>query len=288
MHKVWKFAKMNERNTEGEKTMKKQLRNTLYNHAKEWILEAGELIQSSLDKPLTIDTKSNANDLVTEIDRNTEAFFAKKIKAHYPSHLLLSEEGFGDTVDNLDGTVWIIDPIDGTMNFVHQKRNFAISLAIYHEGVGEIGFIYNVMDDVLYHVKKGEGAYRNDKQLQPLDQTVKLEQAILLINNIWSGENSRINHLKIQELVQKVRGTRSYGSAALEFAGVAEGIIDAYISLKLHPWDFAAGVILVEEVGGKTTQLDGSPLNFLTENTVFSGNKLLETPIMNQYIELKE
>ncbi|CQR47827.1 Inositol-1-monophosphatase [Paraliobacillus sp. PM-2] len=267
--------------------MDRKERNQLYEHAKNWVLEAGGFIRESLDKPLTINTKSNANDLVTEMDRNIEKYFAENIRSHYPTHKLLSEEGFGDDLTTLDGTVWIIDPIDGTMNFVHQKRNFAISLAIYQDGVGEIGLIYNVMEDILYHVKKGEGAYRNETKLATLKKHVNLEECILLINNIWSCENARINHMKIQELIKKVRGTRSYGSAALEFAGVAEGILDAYISIQLHPWDLAAGVILVEEVGGITTQIDGKPLNLLTESTAFSGNHLIKDQVINEYIELK-
>lgn len=262
-------------------------RDEIYKRAKEWVLEAGEHIRDVIDEPLTIDTKSNPNDLVTHMDRNTEEYFAKKIKATFPEHKLLSEEGFGDKLDNLDGTVWIIDPIDGTMNFVHQKRNFAISVGIYQDGVGEVAFIYNVMEDVLYHAKKGQGAYKDDVALPKLDKKVTLDQSILLINSLWSGENKRINHQKIQSLVRKVRGTRSYGSAALEFAGIAEGILDGYISMKLFPWDFAAGVILIEEVGGTTSQANGEPLNFLTENTVFSGNIQVAQEIIDNYIELK-
>ena len=261
-------------------------RDEIYTYAKEWILEAGQKIRDVIDEPLTIDIKSNPNDLVTQMDRNTEEYFTKKIRSTFPTHNILAEEGFGDKLDTLDGTVWIIDPIDGTMNFVHQKRNFAISVGIYQDGIGEIGFIYNVMEDILYHVKKDQGAYKDDVRLPQLDKEVTLEQSILLINSVWSGENKRINHEKVQELVRKVRGTRSYGSAALEFAGVAEGILDGYISMKLFPWDFAAGVILVNEVGGKTTQADGSPLNFLTENTVFAGNKQVTKEIIKNYIEL--
>ncbi|WP_117160895.1 inositol monophosphatase family protein [Paraliobacillus sp. X-1268] len=262
-------------------------RDQIYQFAKEWVLEAGEHIRNVIDEPLTIDTKSNPNDLVTQMDRNTEEYFAKKIKGTFPAHKLLSEEGFGDNLETLDGTVWIIDPIDGTMNFVHQKRNFAISVGIYQDGVGEIAFIYNVMEDILYHAKKGQGAFKDTVKLPKLDEKVTLDQSILLINSLWSGENKRINHEKIQDLVRKVRGTRSYGSAALEFAGIAEGVLDGYISMKLYPWDFAAGVILIEEVGGTTSQANGKALNFLTENTVFSGNFQIAKEIIDNYIELK-
>src|SRR5699024_5348204 len=142
-------------------------REEVYQQAKEWVEQAGKLIRMKIDEPREIDTKSNPNDLVTEMDRKVEQFFAEKIRRKYQSDRILSEECFGDEIEDLTGTVWIIDPIDGTMNFVHQKRNFAISLAIFHEGIGEIGFVYDVMADVLYHAKKGEGAFKNDQRLEP-------------------------------------------------------------------------------------------------------------------------
>ncbi|MRH41897.1 inositol monophosphatase [Aquibacillus halophilus] len=268
--------------------MDNQSRQLLFDQVKKWILEAGGHIRDAIDEPLYIDTKSNPNDLVTQMDRNTEEYFAKKIRGKYPNHLILSEEGFGDEVESLDGTIWIIDPIDGTMNFVHQKRNFAISIGIYHDGIGEIAFIYNVMDDVLYSAQKGQGAFKNDKRLLSLENKVSLEESIVVLNSFWACENQVINEKKIQDLVKTVRGTRSFGSAALELAFVAEGIVDGYLTMKLAPWDIAAGAILVNEVGGITTKANGDPLNLLTNNTILSGNKQIHETISSQFVELKK
>src|SRR5690625_4105778 len=122
---------------EGEwKEMDKKLRASIRLQAEEWIFEAGEMIRNKMSNPFIIDTKTNKNDLVTEVDKKTEKFFAEKVKETYPSHLLLGEEGYGDKVNNLDGTTWIIDPIDGTTNFVHLKKDFAISIGIYHDEIG--------------------------------------------------------------------------------------------------------------------------------------------------------
>jgi len=99
--------------------------------AKKWIKEAGDRIRASFSKTLNITTKSNPNDLVTNIDQETEKFFIEKIRTEFPGHHILGEEGFGDQIDSLDGITWIIDPIDGTMNFVHQQRNFALSIGIF-------------------------------------------------------------------------------------------------------------------------------------------------------------
>jgi myo-inositol-1(or 4)-monophosphatase len=259
----------------------------LFAQAREWVLEAGEEIRKSVNKPFKVNTKKDYKDLVTEVDQETEKFFARKIKETYPNHLVLGEEGFGDEVTSLDGHIWIIDPIDGTMNFVHQKRNFAISIGIYKDGVGEIGLIYDVMSDELYYGIKDEGAYKNGKQLPMLKEHLELEDAIIGINPYWALPNRRVEEKGIHDLIRKVRGTRSYGSAALEFAFLAEGIMDAYITMRLSPWDIAAGVIIVNEVGGVTSQVDGSPLNMLTTNSIITCHKKIQQPIISTYIKAK-
>lgn len=269
--------------------MDKQLRNEVFEQAKAWVIEAGQRIRENIDAPRQIETKSNPNDLVTEMDQQTEQFFAEKIRSHYPEHYLLGEEGFGDDLSALDGTVWIVDPIDGTMNFVHQKRNFAISVGVYVDGVGEIGLIYNVMEEVLYTAKKGEGAYKNDQQLPELDHERPLHQSILALNTTWMlPENPHIEHKGVQELVKKLRSTRSYGSAALEFAFVAEGVLDGYLTMTLMPWDFAAGAILVKEVGGTVTQADKNPLDLLNKSTILVSRSVIHDEIIDQYVTLKK
>src|SRR5699024_5006789 len=252
--------------------MNKASRESIFNQAKQWVLEAGEMIRTNINEPLTVDTKSSPNDLVTTVDKNTEQYFADNIKKTFPDHFILSEEGFGDELLSLDGTVWIIDPIDGTMNFVHQKRNFAISIGIYQDGIGEIGLIYDIMEDILYSAKKDEGAMKNDDPLPMLKDSLKLEEAILGLNHFWLCENRLVDEKVMQNLVKKVRGTRSYGSAALEFAYVAEGITDGYLTLSLAPWDFAAGIVIVGEVGGLTTDMEGNPLNLLKRSPVITSN----------------
>ncbi|MCT2538106.1 inositol monophosphatase family protein [Aquibacillus koreensis] len=252
--------------------MDEKIRQDIFKRAKQWIHEAGKHIRDVIDEPLYIDTKSNPNDLVTDMDRNTEKYFLEKIQQTYPDHRVLGEEGYGDDIQSLEGTVWIIDPIDGTMNFVHQKRNFAISIGIFHEGIGEIGLIYNVMEDQLYTAIRGQGAFKNEKKLPQLANKV-LGESILVINSVWACPNKKINHEGVQTLIKRVRGTRSYGSAALEFAFIAEGIVDGYLTLQLSPWDFAAGIVLIEEVGGIITQANGEKLNLLSNNTVLCSNR---------------
>ena len=256
-------------------------RNAIYTQAKEWIIEAGQYIRSRMYKEHHVTTKSDPNDLVTELDRDTEKLLTQHIRQTYPNHFIISEEGYGDTLTDLNGTVWIIDPIDGTMNFVHQKRNFAISIGIYHDHVGEIGFIYDVVGDVLYSAKRGLGAFKNDQPLKRLDNNVPLNQAMIAMNHFWLCENPLVCEQTMQKFVRSIRGTRTYGSAALEFAYVAEGILDGYLALSLSPWDVAAGIVIVNEVGGVTTTIDGDSLSLLTKSPILTCNPSLQLEIIH-------
>ncbi|WP_194165705.1 inositol monophosphatase family protein [Oceanobacillus sp. CFH 90083] len=260
--------------------MNLQQRQEIYETAKSWIFEAGNEIREHMNGPLGIETKSNPNDLVTVLDKQTEKFFVDRIHESYPEHHIIGEEGFGDTLSNVDGTIWIIDPIDGTMNFIHQKRTFAISIGILHNGIGEIGFVYDVMGDNLYHAKRGEGAFKNDIQLAPLDRKKKLEESIIGMNHFWLCENRVVDYKVTQKFVRTVRGTRTIGSAALELASVAEGVQDAYLALSLAPWDVAGGIILNHEVGGVAGDVDGNAWNPLERASAVVANPAIHSAII--------
>ncbi len=258
----------------------------IHDMAVQWVKEAGAKIIDSFESILDINTKSNVNDLVTNMDTEIEQFFKEKIAKHFPSHQILGEEGSGHDMQSLDGVVWIIDPIDGTMNFVHQQRNFAISIGIIEDGIGQIGLIYDVVHDELYHCIKGEGAFLNDKEI-PKIKEVPLLESIIGLNPIWLTDNKKIDKNLMGRLVKDVRGTRSYGSAALEIAYVATGRMNAYISMRLAPWDFAGGAVLVEELGGKVTDLEGNPIHFLKKSSLLVGTPALHRVIIEEYLSSK-
>lgn len=265
--------------------MDEQKQLDLFKQAKQWVLEAGKIIRDRINDPIQVDTKSNVNDLVTTMDKETEEYFARKIKETYPDHLLFGEEGYGDQITTLDGTIWIVDPIDGTMNFVHQKRNFAISVGIYENGIGEIGFIYDVMSDVLYYANKGKGAFKNGERLPKLTNTPAFKEVILGLNHFWLCKNRLVDERVMQELVQTIRGSRTIGSAALEMAYVAEGIIDGYLAMRLSPWDVAAGQIIIHETGGVVSDRDGLPVNMLEKNSIVACNQQIHSIIINEYLK---
>lgn len=253
--------------------------NEIDQHMQHWIREAGERIRDAFQTKLNIETKSSPSDLVTNVDREIEQFFIERIRRTYPTHRILGEEGLGDELQALDGVVWIIDPIDGTMNFIHQQRHFAISVGVFQDGVGMLGYIYDVAFDELYYAQKGKGAFVNGTPLPPLEKTT-LDRSIISLNATWVTENRRIDPHVLAPLVKKARGTRSYGSAALEMAYIASGKLDAYITLRLSPWDIAGGMVIVEEVGGVVTNLYGEPLNMIEKSSVFVSKPGLHEEIL--------
>lgn len=256
--------------------------------AKEIIIEAGKRICASFsyDLEVEVETKSSPNDLVTNIDRETELFFIEQIQKYYPTHKILGEEGMGERPDSMEGVVWIIDPIDGTMNFVKQHRHFMITIGIYIDGVGKLGYIYDVMREDLFYAFEGEGAWYNDSPLRKLEP-LKIEEAVIGINASWVTPNPKINHEKLIDLIRTVRGTRSYGSAAMEIAFVVSGKLDAYISMRLAPWDIGGGIIIAKEVGAIATNLNGQAPNLAVSDTFLIANPSIHQLILDQYIEEK-
>lgn len=250
------------------------------------IYDAGEQIRESFSKELIIETKTDANDLVTNIDCQIEQFFVKKIKEFDSSHKIMGEEGLGDKIVTLDGPIWIIDPIDGTMNFIKQHRNFMITVGFFVDGVGKLGYLYDVMRNELIYAIRGEGAYIDHHPIRKLEP-LTIEEAIIGINSSWVIQNGKINHEKIANLIRTVRGTRSYGSAAMEIALVVTGKLDAYLSMRLAPWDIGGGIVIAQEVGAVVTNLKGEPFNLLSNDTFLIANPSIHQKLLDEFIELK-
>ncbi|CAM3961892.1 inositol monophosphatase family protein [Alkalicoccus chagannorensis] len=243
--------------------------------ALQYISEAAAYIRTEMKKGYDVDTKANKDDLVTTVDKNVETMFQEKLAQDFPEHRLMGEEGSFENIHDLDGTVWILDPIDGTVNFVHMGTGFAVSLGIFQDGEPVFGVVYDVMNDELFTAVAGEGAYLNGHALPNVpDRT--LSGSLISFNTGWVIHNE-----KYRELVDKVRGTRSYGSAALELAYVAAGRIDAYLSLRLAPWDVAGGSILVQEARGLVTNLNGEKLDFLHKDSLFAAAPTVYRDITN-------
>lgn len=252
----------------------------LYTYSKQVVRDAGAFIKARMSLEFDVLSKSNANDLVTDVDKETEQFITRRIQEEYPAHKLVGEEFKEHSIEDDSGYVWVIDPIDGTMNFVHQQINFTISVGIYRDGAPIIGLVLDVMNDTLYHAQKGMGAYINDSKLPQLTDTI-LERSLISMNPKW------MLHPNISQpfvdVARASRQTRNYGSAALEFAYVAAGRLEGAVFFRLSPWDFAAGMVLVEEVGGVMTNALGHPLKITQNDSVIAGSREVQRTMVDHF-----
>lgn len=227
---------------------------------KNWLQEAAKDIKEALKSDLKVETKSRKNDLVTYMDRKIEKEFVNKIRQHFPGDKIVSEEGFGDDFDTInmeEDTVWFLDPIDGTLNFVLQNENFAIMLAVYEKNTGQQAYILDVMKNKLYWSLKGHGVYCNDKLLSRMKD-------VALTEGLFGSNSMYISDKQIQfnaEITKKAMGVRTIGSAALEIVELIKGSTVAYLSYGLKAWDLAAGFMMIQENGGTVTRLDSSAIN---------------------------
>lgn len=249
---------------------------------KSWLKEAAKKIEKSLQSKLTVNTKSDRNDLVTQVDWNIEKYLVQKIHEHFPKDRIVSEEGYGDTVETIDkdkDTIWYLDPIDGTLNFVLQKENFAIMLAVYEENIGQQAYIYNVMTDELYWSIKNQGVFCNQQQLEEINN-VSLKDGLFASNSSFiSKEQVNLN----AQITKKSMGVRTMGSAAMEVIELLKGNTVAYLSYGLHAWDIAAGYMMIHEIGGAVRRLDGLPIDFLDPRASIMGTHQAIKDIQNYY-----
>ncbi|OYQ66226.1 inositol monophosphatase family protein [Aerococcus sp. 1KP-2016] len=231
---------------------------------REWVGEVATYIRQQFEKEIQVQTKSHRTDLVTNVDQAVEVFFREKITAHFPQDQYFGEEKMGENPINLAGPVWIVDPIDGTVNFVLQQNHFAIMLGYYEDGEGKLGVIYDVINDDYFEAITGKGIRRNGAPFTPPYTDKHLEQSLISIN----GGMVMRNVYHVQELVYAAMGLRIYGSAGIEIIALMKGEIAAYISPRLQPWDIAAGMVFAKEMGLKVSQLSTEPVNLLQANAV--------------------
>ncbi|HFI0236450.1 TPA: inositol monophosphatase family protein [Streptococcus suis] len=243
---------------------------TKYRLAQSLVLQAGEFLKTHLHDELEIEEKENATDLVTQLDKLTQQFLTNQIKKEYPSDLIFGEEG-GDVGSVLKGNVWVIDPIDGTSNFIAQKNDFAIMLAYFENGIGQFGLIYDVIQDKLFH---GGGSFpvACNEQVLSKPASSPLKQSLMGLNAQLYAANKH----GLADLANKTLGTRSVGSAGIGFTHVLEGRLFAYASY-LYPWDYAAASILGQGLGLSLLSLEAEKPSFdKREHVILVANQHLE------------
>ncbi|KUG04808.1 inositol-1-monophosphatase [hydrocarbon metagenome] len=218
-----------------------------------WAREVGKMQKEHLGKDMAVDTKSSKVDLVTDLDRWSEAYLMQAIHERYPGHAILSEEyGKHDVASDY---LWIIDPLDGTTNYAQGLHIFAVSIALQYQSKTMLGVIYGSVLDQMFGAVRGLGAHLNGKSLRVSDKT-NLRECVLATGFPYDrAENPDNNVNYFSRITPQVRGIRRMGSAAYDLANVSAGLLDGYWELNLSPWDVAAGILILEEAGGKVVYL---------------------------------
>jgi myo-inositol-1(or 4)-monophosphatase len=235
--------------------------------ARETARRAGRLLVETFDRQHEVWKKSTDIDLVTEADIAAEQLIVETIQERFPDHAIVAEEGSNGARErfrsDLEGNggqpVWLVDPLDGTVNYAHGYPVWGVSLALVKAGRVMVATSYDVLRDELYWAERGGGAWCNGRRLH-VSAVTRLGDALVATGFAYRRATLEDNNLdEFGRVMPRVQGVRRAGAAVLDLAHVAAGRLDGYWEMHLQPWDWAAGWLLVEEAGGKVTDLDGRP-----------------------------
>lgn len=263
---------------------------TLSYIAEQAAIKAGEILREGFYTDIKTTSKTSRHDVVTIFDTKSEECIFSIIKEAFPDHVCMGEESGLNT--NPEGKiVWIIDPLDGTLNFSRQIPIFTISIAAVYENEILCGVIYQPMTGELFLAKKGGGAFLSDKKIQ-VSQTAEISHGIYAIGfpYVEEGESPK-NVDYCFNLLNQGTPIRNIGSGALNMAYLAAGRFDGFWIPSLYSWDMAAGILLIEEAGGKVTRQDGKPFDHLIVTTPFdilATNGLLHQDLLNSLKDMRD
>ncbi len=240
---------------------------------------ASILIQSSSKSSRIADYKGRT-DLVTKTDKESEELICSFIKESFPKHGILAEES---VTWNPDAEfLWIIDPLDGTTNFVHDYPSFGVSIAVMQNNKPIVGCVIELPANNTYTAISGQGAHCNNKPIS-VSQINELEKALYVTGFGYKhGELWEQNMVLFKKFTDIGQGVRRLGAAAVDLCHVASGKVDGFWEFNLHPWDTAAGILIVEEAGGKVSKMDGSPYS-IYDNEILATNGVIH-PYMSEQI----
>lgn len=248
--------------------------------AVETALEAGAMLKAGVESHKTIGRKSSDVDLVTEFDRRSEALIAGKIQARYPDHNIIAEESdWNGSGPKANGFTWYIDPLDGTNNYSHSFPVFAVSIALYQGSKPLVGVVFDPMRDECFQAVNGQGAHLlSNGNTRPLtvSQFHRLVESLLATGFPYDRHHSDHDNVdQFARFLKQALGVRRPGSAALDLAYVAAGRLDGYWEYKLSSWDVAAGLLLVQEAGGRVSRVDGRSLQIAPTLSLVASNGLI-------------
>src|SRR6478736_3254572 len=243
--------------------------------------EAGALLMGYFQQHVKVEYKGDA-DLVTIADRKSEILIRERIKARWPSHDILGEEqGLVDTGSDYR---WYVDPLDGTTNFAHGFPVFCVSIALEFRKQRIAGVVYDPTRDEMFAAEKGSGAYLNQQRIH-VSGTANLAECLVATGFPSHKRHKNPNIFFYHQITLKTHGVRRAGSAALDLCNVASGRFEAFWEFKLNPWDTGAGVLIVEEAGGRVTDFAGGPFPVDSRETLAS-NGLVHDALMHEFAEI--
>jgi myo-inositol-1(or 4)-monophosphatase len=253
--------------------------------------EAGALLVQYFHQKLKIEYKGDA-DLVTAADRASETLIRERIGQQFPSHDVLGEEqGLNDRGGDYR---WYVDPLDGTTNFAHGYPVFCVSMALEklthedraagREGRRIAGVVFDPTRDELFSAEQGKGAHLNGQPIR-VSQATELKQCLVATGFPSHKRHKNPNIHFYHQITLRTHGVRRAGSAALDLCNVASGRFDGFWEFNLNPWDTAAGVLIVEEAGGKVSRFDGSPFQLNSSETLAS-NGLVHDALLHEFQEI--
>jgi myo-inositol-1(or 4)-monophosphatase len=249
----------------------------MLNFAIETVREAGQILLERFGRKITITKKGDIN-LVTEADLASEKLIIEKICSHYPKHAILAEESGASVLNGESEWKWIIDPLDGTTNYAHGYPCFCVTIALEHKGEIVLGITFDPTRDELFAAEKGNGATLNGRQIS-VSETQSLSDG-LLVTGFPYDTRERDNFTRhFTDFTYKSRGIRRDGSAAIDMAYVACGRFDGFWEEGLHAWDVAAGVLLIEEAGGRVSYYDDSKFS-IYKPPICASNKLIHAEML--------
>ncbi len=237
------------------------------------IQEAGALISGRFNGSFSVGHKEGVNNLVTEMDQAAERLITTVIREHYPDHGIVGEE-YGATAGDARYK-WVIDPIDGTVNYAHGIPIFSVSIGVVEHDTIILGAVYNPMMNELFFAQKGKGAFLNGQPIHVSAQA-DLERAFLVTGFPYHFPEGKDPFRIFERLVNRGIPVRRLGSAALDLCWVACGRFDGFWEYNLFPWDITAGYLIVEEAGGKVTNFQGEPGRIGDQETLATNGRIHE------------
>ncbi|MBN2299460.1 MAG: inositol monophosphatase [Deltaproteobacteria bacterium] len=234
--------------------------------------KAGLFIHENFGLDLKVEHKGRI-DLVTRVDMQAQQIIIQEIEKHFPDHGIVAEEGIRKEKES--PFVWFVDPLDGTVNYVHGIPIFCVSLALYKRDEPYLGVCYNPISGELFWAQAGKGAYLENKAVG-VSHTDKLVDALIVTGFPYSSDDMQSLIGRFSRILQEVQGIRRLGSAALDLCYVACGRFDGFWESGLQSWDTAAGAVIVQEAGGRVSSFSGSVFSPLRGEIVASNSLIHE------------